>query len=308
GWFVLYTPVGPIQKIIRSLLFVLGISLVLTALIAVVAGVFVANAIAKPIVKLKSRAEAISKLKFDGTVEIRTGDELEDLAVSIEKMALALKEYDLTQKRFFQNASHELKTPLMSIQGYAEGIKDGVFENNDEALDIIVDESSRLKRIVEELIFLSKIESQDALYGFSNTPINKVIEKSIGNLNSIAIRESIKFSLKLSNNIDLYIDSDKITQVLINVIGNCLRFAKSEINITTNIREDWYEIQITDDGEGFDENEIPKLFDRFYKGKKGKSGLGLAITKIIIEKHGGAISASNSEKGGAEFTIKLPLE
>lgn len=308
GWFVLYSPVGPVQKLIRSLLFVLAVSLVITAIIAVLAGVLVAGAIAKPIIKLKARAEAISKLKFDGVVEIHTRDELEDLAVAIEKMAVELKEYDLTQKRFFQNASHELKTPLMSIQGYAEGIKDGVFENNEEALEVIAQESNRLKGVVEELIFLSKLESQDGLYVFSEAPINKVIEKSIEKLNGIAIKENIKISLNSCDNAYLNIDSDKITQALINVIGNCLRYAKSEIKVICQNRPDCFEIKIYDDGNGFDEGEIPKLFERFYKGKKGKSGLGLAITKIILEKHGGSINASNASNGGAEFTIKLPRE
>ncbi|WP_207642341.1 sensor histidine kinase [Pseudobacteroides cellulosolvens] len=308
GWFVLYSPVGPVQKLIRSLLFVLAVSLVITAIIAVLAGVLVAGAIAKPIIKLKARAEAISKRKFDGVVEIHTRDELEDLAVAIEKMAVELKEYDLTQKRFFQNASHELKTPLMSIQGYAEGIKDGVFENNEEALEVIAQESSRLKGVVEELIFLSKLESQDGLYVFSETPINKVIEKSIEKLTGIAIKENIKISLTSCDNVYLNIDSDKIIQALINVIGNCLRYAKSEIKIICQNRPDWLEIKINDDGNGFDESEISKLFERFYKGKKGKSGLGLAITRIILEKHGGSINASNASNGGAEFTIKLPRE
>lgn len=306
GWFVLYSPVGPVQKLIGSLLFVLAISLLITATIAIFAGVLFASAIARPIIKLKSRAEAISKLQFDGTIEIHTGDELEDLAVAIEKMAVELKEYDLTQKRFFQNASHELKTPLMSIQGYAEGIKDGVFENDEEALEVIAQESNRLKGVVEELIFLSKLESQDGLYVFSETPINKVIEKSIEKINSIAIKENIKISLKSCDNVYLNIDSDKITQALINVIGNCLRYAKSEIRVISQNHPDCLEIRINDDGNGFDEGEIPKLFERFYKGKKGKSGLGLAITRIILEKHGGSINASNSSNGGAEFTIKLP--
>lgn len=308
GWFVLYSPVGPLQKLLQSLLYVLLVSLVATATIAIFVGFLFAGTLAKPIIMLKSRAEAISKLQFDGTVEIHTGDELEDLAHAIEKMAVELKEYDLTQKRFFQNASHELKTPLMSIQGYAEGIKDGVFENNTQALDIIVDESSRLNRVVEELVLFSKLESQDSLYVFSETPINEVIEKSIEKLNGIAIKEDIQISLKTQDNVCLNIDSDKITQALINVIGNCLRYARSEIKVTCHNLPGYFEIKVNDDGNGFDEGEIPKLFERFYKGKKGKSGLGLAITRIILEKHGGTISASNSSNGGAEFTLKLPKQ
>jgi nitrogen fixation/metabolism regulation signal transduction histidine kinase len=138
GWIVLYNPVGPVQKLIKSILFVLLVSLMIAAIIAIIAGIFIARSIAKPIIMLKDKADALARLDFDGSVKINTGDELEELGITINKMAIALKEHDITQKRFFQNASHELKTPLMSIQGYAEGVKEGVFDNNDEALDIIV--------------------------------------------------------------------------------------------------------------------------------------------------------------------------
>ncbi|MCX7922055.1 MAG: HAMP domain-containing histidine kinase [Clostridia bacterium] len=307
GWIVFYNPVEPIQKPVRSMLPVLLVSSIIAAVIAVVAGVFVARTIAKPIIMLKSRATALSKLDFDGSVEIQTGDELEELGKTINKMAVELKEYDIAQKRFFQNASHELKTPLMSIQGYAEGIKDGVFDNNEEALEIIIDESNRLKGIVEELIYLSKIESQENFYRFSTESMNEVIENSVGKLKGLSAKYNIRLNPILYKDARLNIDHDKITQALINIMGNCLRYAKSEINIITSNDGKWFEIKIQDNGEGFDKNESEKVFERFYKGKKGNSGLGLAITKVIIEKHHGSITASNHPGGGAEFQIRLPI-
>lgn len=307
GWVILYDPVGPVQKLIRSLIFVLFISLLVTAIMAVIAGTFVAKSFAKPVVRLMERAEAVSKRNFDGKTGINTGDELEELGRKIDKMASELKEYDIMQRRFFQNASHELKTPLMSIQGYAEGVKDGVFENNGEALDIIVEESKRLKGIVDELIFLSKIETQEDFYKYSIVSINDLIEKSVAKVKGLSIKDNISMNLMLYKDANLRIDRDKITQALVNVMGNCMRYAKSEVNIITSNDDKEFEIKICDNGDGFNESESEKIFERFYKGKMGGSGLGLAITKAIIEKHGGTIKAANSAAGGAEFQIKLPI-
>lgn len=111
----------------------------------------------------------------------------------------------------------------------------------------------------------------------------------------------------LYKDINLKVDKDKFTQALINVLGNCMRYASSEINITTSNDFHKFIIKIADDGDGFDINEITNVFERFYKGKKGNTGLGLAITRVIIEKHNGTIEALNGKTGGAEFNITLPI-
>lgn len=307
GSVILYNPVGPIQKLNNAMVIVLLLSLAITAVIATMAGIFMARNIAKPIITLKNRADSLSKLDFEGNVEIHTGDELEELGDTINKMAIELKAHDVSQKNFFQNASHELKTPLMSIQGYAEGIKDKVFDNNDEALDIIIDESKRLKSLVDELIFLSKIESGGDFYTFKTESMNKVISCSIEKLKGISIKDNINIKLSLDRDIELSVDRNRIIQALINVMGNCLRYAKNEINVYTAAYEKWYEISIKDDGTGFDEEALKNVFTRFYKGKNGNTGLGLAITKSIIEGHNGVITAENSPDGGAMFKIKLPV-
>jgi signal transduction histidine kinase len=279
----------------------------ITGILALIFGIIFARSIAKPIIKLKIRAEMLSKRDFDTMVEIHTGDELEELGNTINKMAGELKEYDIAQKKFLQNASHELKTPLMSIQGYAEGIKDGVFENNDQALEIITEESTRMKNIVEELIYLSKLETMEDFYKFKNESMNDIIEKSIEKVNSIAVKNNIQINRMLYKDANLKADRDKFTQALINIIGNCLRYAKNEVNVATYNDGKNFEIRITDDGEGFDKNDINNVFQRFYKGKKGNTGLGMAITKVIVEKHAAIISAYNGKNGGAEFTITMPL-
>lgn len=306
-WILTYTPIASMRQLNKGMFMMLLTAMALTGVVAIVFGIFIARSIAKPIVKLKKRAELLSNRDFDSKVEINTGDELEELANTMNKMAEVLKQYDIGQKKFIQNASHELKTPLMSIQGYAEGIKDGVFSDNSQALDIIVEESTRLKRIVEEVIFLSKLETIEGFYKFKSTGINELIEKSIDKINSIALKNNITIDTKLSKNINLNVDEDKFIQALINVLGNCLRYAKSKVTVSAQTKDKNFEIVVSDDGNGFEENDLTNIFERFYKGSKGDTGLGMAITKVIIEKHRGSISASNAAEGGAQFIIKLPL-
>lgn len=304
---ILYASVHA-RELIRNLSGVLILSMFIIGLIAVFFGILLARSIASPVIKLKKRAEVLSKRDFDTRVDINTGDELEELANAFDKMAGELKEYDIAQKRFVQNASHELKTPLMSIQGYAEGVKDGVFEDNDKALGIIVEESTRLKGIVEDLIFLSKLETMEDFYRLKDESMNDIIEKSVEKVNSLALKNNIRINPLLHTDATVYADRDKLTQALINILGNCLRHAGSEVGIISENGGNWLDITIYDDGDGFEEKDVKNVFERFYKGKKGDTGLGMAITKVIIEKHQGTVEALNRPEGGAQFRIRLPAK
>lgn len=308
GWVILYTAIEQVNKLGEGVMAILVGALVFTGVMAVIIGVVIARSIASPIIKLRKRAELLSQRDFDTKVEIKTGDEIEELAYTFNGVAAELKEYDMGQKKFLQNASHELKTPLMSIQGYAEGLKDGVFDDREQALDVIIEESNRLKKIVEELIFLSKLETMEGYYNFQPESMNEIIEKSIEKVASIAMKKCITVSPMLYRDATVSIDRDKFTQALINILGNCLQYAESEVCIVTANDGRNFEIRIFDNGEGFDEKDMSNIFERFYKGKKGNTGLGLAITKVIIEKHCGSIKAFNRPKGGAEFIVTLPIK
>jgi signal transduction histidine kinase len=306
--FIFYTPIGnSIDSVLNPLRLPLFYSIILSIIIFIIAGIFIGRSISKPVSALKAYAKAISKKDFDMPLNLKTKNELGDLSESMKNMAKQLKENDITQKRFFQNASHELKTPLMSIQGYAEGLKDGVFTLEDNTLDIIIDESKRLTKLVEELIYISKLETVDDFYTLIPESINGIIEKSIEKVQSLAMKNNIKLNRMLYKDTILGIDSDKIIQALINIISNAIRYAESEVNIITKNDGKSLEITITDDGKGLTEKDKANIFNRFYKGNKGNTGLGLAITKIIIEKHNAKIIAGNSISSGAEFKIIFPL-
>lgn len=221
-------------------------------------------------------------------------------------MSEKLETYDKAQKTFLQNASHEFRTPLMSIQSYAEGIKYNVMDSN-TAADIIIDESKRLTHLVEELLYLSRLDTIEENYHFDKVDLNELINTCIERMNGIALKDNITIEANIAEcGIKLYADEEKLFRAITNIITNCLRYAESKISIELrNSANRKVEIIISDDGPGFDTSELSNIFERFYKGKKGNMGLGLAITKNVIEKHNGIVLAENSNSG-AVFRIILP--
>jgi len=222
-------------------------------------------------------------------------------------MSEKLEAYDKAQKTFLQNVSHEFRTPLMSIQSYAEGIKYSITES-DSAADIIIDESKRLAQLVENLLYLSRLDAIEENYHFYTLDINELLRSCTYRMNGIASKSNITIVLDLmENDVSITADEEKLSRAISNILSNCLRYAKSIVTIKSElIDERTVRIRISDDGPGFESAELPNIFDRFFKGSKGSFGLGLAISRNVIEKHNGIITAENYESG-ALFQIELPI-
>ncbi|MCT4585630.1 MAG: HAMP domain-containing histidine kinase [Peptostreptococcaceae bacterium] len=283
------------------------ISLFASALFISIMIIIYSKTLIKPLEKLKRMIEYYDLDDELAEDEIQTNDEIQSIYESFRNLAKRLKQKDILQKRFIQNASHELKTPLMSIQGYAEAIKDGVIEGDeiDESLDIIMDESKRLKAIVEEIIYLSKLEEGNHLI-LNDVFLNDIVDDSIDTLKLIAKEKNIKITNNIDNKIKGLIDVNRIKRVFINTISNAIRYAKGNIEIFDELTNESIIIYIKDDGDGFKKEDINHIFERFYKGSDGLSGLGLCISKTIINLHGGEIKAYNDN--GAVIKIILPIK
>jgi two-component system sensor histidine kinase CssS len=222
-------------------------------------------------------------------------------------MVKRLEDYDAAQKIFLQNASHELRTPLMSIQGYAEGIKHGVFPDTANAADVIVSESLRLSALVDDLLYLSKLETTEDFYKFMPISLGEVVGQCAEKLEGAAIQAGKTISLPPCPEAMVSGDGEKLLRAVMNLAGNCLRYAAHTVEMSVAEASGRAVVTVRDDGPGFEPEDMQSLFTRFYKGKQGKFGLGLSIAKAIVEKHGGAISACNGPAGGAVFTVELPL-
>lgn len=290
------------------------LSIIFASVFALLLSEVLSDKMTSDIKRLKYRAELLAERKFDVDVPIRSNDEVGELAESIDKMANSIREYDNNQKIFLQNASHELRTPLMSIRGYVEGIKDGVFTDTDYAYDMILSETSRLEKLVNEVMYLSKIETADGMIKLVPTDLEDVISETAERVHGVFDNSEIKLTVADVPEIHLQADCDNLSTALTNIITNCLRYAKSEIRIDFIVSEKLI-LRISDDGNGINEADLPFIFKRFYKGKKGKYGLGLAIAKAVAEAHDGSVCAYNKQQhpeifgenvSGAVFDIVLP--
>ncbi|WP_105615219.1 sensor histidine kinase [Vallitalea okinawensis] len=306
GIIITYMPTTQVNDINRYIFGMLILSMLSVGIISIIIGWLISRKMTRPIKQLKGTAEKLANRDFKEKADIKTGDEIEDLAIAINTMADSIQQYDTNQKEFFQNISHELKTPLMSIQGYAEGLKEDMFEDKEHALDIIIDESQRIKKFVDDIIFLSKLDTVEEFFDMKECSVNQIIINAIEKIESIAILNDIDIYYTPGEDIRLIVDEDKMIQVIINLLSNCLKYTKDTIDVETTIRSNCFEIRICDNGKGFGDIDLNKLFDRFYKGEKEGSGLGMSIVKKIVQGHQGEVTAHNIEAGGAEFLIKLP--
>ena len=210
------------------------------------------------------------------------------------------------QQTFFQNASHELKTPLMAIQGYAEGIQAGVMDTA-SAAEVILAESDRMTELVDELLDISKIDMGRQPLTLSEMDVRELLYDSIRAVEPTAVSGGIAIVPDFPEEpVMVSCDDTRLRRAVTNILSNGVRYARSELRLTCRTEKRHATIRIQDNGDGIAEADLPHIFDRFYMGKSGKSGIGLALTKEIIHLHKGTIRAYNGD-GGAVFEITIPV-
>ena len=210
------------------------------------------------------------------------------------------------QQTFFQNASHELKTPLMAIQGYAEGIQAGVMDTGGAA-EVILAESDRMTELVDELLDISKIDMGRQRLTLSEMDVRELLYDSIRAVEPAAAASGITIAPDFPEEpVMVSCDDTRLRRAVTNILSNGVRYARSELRLTCRTDKRNATIRIQDDGGGIAEEDLPHIFDRFYMGRSGKSGIGLALTKEIIHLHKGTIRAYNGDSG-AVFEISIPV-
>ena len=210
------------------------------------------------------------------------------------------------QQTFFQNASHELKTPLMAIQGYAEGIQAGVMDTG-SAAEVILKESDRMTELVDELLDISKIDMGRQPLALSEMDVRELLYDSIRAVEPAAAAGGIAIVPDFPEEpVMVSCDDTRLRRAVTNILSNGVRYARSELHLTCRADRRQVTIRIQDNGDGIAEADLPHIFDRFYMGRSGKSGIGLALTKEIIHLHKGTIRARNGDTG-AVFEISIPV-
>ena len=295
GWIIIYSNIQQINQLQLGINIILLLILIFSALITIVFSSRVSKKISEPFSHLNQYISSISERNFGNKIEMPVYDELRELVNNINIMSEKLETHDKAQKTFLQNVSHEFRTPLMSIQSYTEGIKYDVVDSN-IAVPIILAEIKRMTNLVEDLLYLSRLDAIEENYNYSNLNFNGLINRCVDRMNLIAEKSNITITTNLPKEIvQIHGDEEKLSRAITNIISNCIRYANSIVIVELKVIDNnKVQLTISDDGPGFESNELPNIFERFYKGKKGNCGLGLSISKNVIEKLNGKISASNS--------------
>ena len=279
---------------------------------------FVSRSISRPIKELSDAAVAVSKGNFSKKIKVQSGkkDEITKLGQSFNAMTEALDEVETQRREFMGNISHELRSPLTSMHGYLQGIVDGVIDGEMQQtyLKIALSETERMKSMIENMFNMSKMESQQNSLMRSVFDVNELIRIVI--ISKIVQLENKEIEVVTDFESDqFFVDADKdmIQQVIINLVDNAIKFTsqKGKITISTWLFKDKVFVKISDTGVGIPEDDINKIWDRFYQVDKAKpasrlgSGLGLAIVKQIINKHGEDIWAKSEVGKGTDFMFSL---
>lgn len=240
-------------------------------------------------------------------------------AVAVLRDMTEERHLDQMKKGFVANVSHELRTPISMIQGYSEAIIDDIAQTDAEKKEmakIVLDESKRLGRLVSELLDLAKLEAGHFQLNKRSTALDDFFHHAVRKFDNLAQNGSVQLTLHCDLPADAHfvLDPDRIEQVLTNLIDNALRHTptKGEVVVAVRMLPDALRIRIRDTGMGIDEEDLPFVFERFYKADKARTrgkagtGLGLAIAKHIIEAHGGEISVHSKKNNGTTFEFTLP--
>ena len=229
------------------------------------------------------------------------------ITVPLEQLCLRAKEIgqgDFTKT----NVSHELRNPLMSISGYAQGIEHGIFKEPETAAHTILEESGRLTELVTSLLTLSRIESRDNGTDISlqPVPLDEVLEDCLDRVSSLAVKKGIQVQIAPYEEEEAVLgDGELICKVLENFLTNALRYAISEVTIRIRPEKKLTAISVEDDGNGIASKDLPHLFERCYKGNGGNFGISLAIATSAAERMKGSVKGENRPEGGAVFTLTL---
>lgn len=277
-------------------------------------GFIISKSITKPINKLMIKAKYISNGDYDKKIDINTDIlEINDLINSINNLSQSIKEQENIRKRLTGDISHELKTPLTNIQSHLEAMIDGIWEPTEKRLMSVKEEAERLTSLVSDMQKLNKYDEASMKIKKDLVNISDVICFVVFQFSNLAKSKKIKIKYE-KNNIQIYCDKDKITQALVNILSNAIRYSNegSTIVIEEKLNDDKLSISIEDEGIGISKEDLQYVFERFYRADKsrtratGGTGIGLTIVKSIVSSHGGEVRVQSELGKGSKFTIILP--
>ena len=292
---------------------------VIALIASIILSLFMSRWISAPLNRISQEARQVA----DGhahPIPPKGPDEVRQLADSFNRMASQVQSTQQSQKDFIANVSHELKTPLTSIQGFAQAVRDGTAMSEDElhqAADVIESEAKRMNRLIQDLLTLERMDAGIVPFETHILDVNDLLSAADRKFRSRAEDKGIDLQFFHSDEKALVNgDADRLMQVLDNLLDNAIKFTRQggRIILSNEISGQDVFIRVSDTGEGIPSSEQQRIFERFYQvdkarpgGKKRGYGLGLAISKQIVETHNGTLSVTSETGEGSHFVVKLPL-
>ena len=294
--------------------------ILLIVLLAIVSMVIINiyRKISLPLAEIIDEANLFAKGDFSKTLPDYDVREIAELGGALNRMAEQLDRLENLRQDFVANVSHELKTPIATIKGYVETLLDGAQHDPadlERFLNIVLKQNDRLADIVDDLLTLSRLESAPVtqLLALNETDACQLLHSSAENCQGRAEAKNISIDIKCDLTIAIQVDYSLMTQALVNLIDNAIKYSNENKTITLSVVKIDHQVQlsVSDEGPGIPEEHIPRLFERFYRIDKSRSrriggtGLGLAIVKHIVHIHGGQVDVRNNATVGCRFSIIL---
>ncbi len=292
--------------------------IILVMLLSAIMFGFLSIKVTSPVRRISAAVKEFSKGNFKKRVDYSSDNELGELAKNINDMASSLDNLEKLRKGFISDVTHELRTPLTTISGFVGGIMDGTIpeENHREYLEVVLSESKRLSRLITNLVQVTKMENGETKPQKTKFDINELVRQTLLKFEMMITPKGIDVSINIpEDRVLVYADKDSISQVLINLINNAVKFTPEggNLSIDISIIKSKVHISVENSGQGIDENELKYIWDRFYKSDKSRGedrtgmGLGLYITKRIMDMHKEQIWVNSTKGENTVFTFTLPL-
>lgn len=291
----------------------LSVALVVSALTAVVASIVAARWIASPVEQMSHAARRLARGEYRERVPVPDGAELATLAEDINTLADSLANSEEARLRLINEIAHELRTPLTTIEGYMEGLLDGVFEPTDEVFGATAREAGRLKRLADDLSIVSRAEEGVLPLRLENVDLGDLVVAATDRLSPLFLEKEIAVTVQHDGQHHVSGDRDRLTQVFTNILGNAITYTEPGGLVEIVIRREGEsaKVSISDTGKGLAEKDLVWIFERFHRvdaSLPGGTGIGLTVARSIVRRHGGDITAhSIGRDAGSRFTVSIPI-
>jgi signal transduction histidine kinase len=274
-----------------------------------------ARGLTQPLRDMANAARRMARGEYGQRVRVGSRDEVGQLAVAFNRMSGEMAGLERLRRDLVANVSHELKTPISALRAHLENLLDGVEEPNPEVLAVMLQQSERLSRLIEQLLDLSRMDAGDAPLEVEPITLAPLIGRVVAEVAMARAGAGIDLTREVPDTlVPVHADRERLHQVLFNLLDNAVRFTQrgGHVRVVAAQRDGSCEVSVEDDGPGIPQSELELVFERFYRVDPSRSrddggtGIGLAIARSIVEAHGGRIWAENRPGRGARFTFSLP--